>query len=163
MLQGMTRVLLVDDEPDICSVLAVALETDGFEVDRASDARRALAVLESDPPDVVILDVMMPGMDGFELLAQVRQRQLAASTRFVVVTCRTSERDHLRGWELGADEYVTKPIDGGALPVLVRRVLAASDDELAARRTDELAKAALLDRLEAAMRRPAGASRSAWA
>jgi DNA-binding response OmpR family regulator len=156
----MPRVLLVDDEPDLCSVLAIALETDGFQVDSANDARRALELLESDPPDVVILDIMMPGMDGFELLGQVRHRQLAAETRFVVVTCRTSERDHLRGWELGADEYLTKPIDVPALSALVRRVLAASHDELAARRSDELAKAALLDRLEAAMRRPAGMARS---
>jgi DNA-binding response OmpR family regulator len=156
----MPRVLLVDDEPDLCSVLAIALETDGFQVDSATDARRALELLEADPPDVVILDIMMPGMDGFELLGQVRHRQLAAETRFVVVTCRTSERDHLRGWELGADEYLTKPIDVPALSALVRRVLAASQDELAARRSDELAKAALLDRLEAAMRRPAGMARS---
>ena len=162
MKQTMPRVLVVDDEPDICSVLGIALETDGFEVDTASDARRALAVLESDPPDVVILDIMMPGMDGFELLGQVRHRQLATDTRFVVVTCRTSERDHLRGWELGADEYLTKPIDVTALPGVVRRVLAASSAELATRRTDELAKAALLDRLEAAMRRPAGMARSVW-
>ncbi len=162
MLQEMPRVLVVDDEPDICTVLGLALEADGFEVTRATSAQRALVELEMAPPDVVILDIMMPGMDGFEMLGQVRQRHLAAGTRFVVVTCRTSERDHLRGWELGADEYLTKPIDGAALPGLVRQVLAASDEELAARRADELAKAALLDRLEAAMRRPAGASAAPW-
>jgi len=158
----MPRVLVVDDEPDICSVLALALEADGFDVAKAPDARTALAELESAPPDIVILDIMMPGMDGFELLGQVRQRRLAPDTRFIVVTCRTSERDHLRGWELGADDYLTKPIDPAGLGTRVRKILASSETDLAARRTDELAKAALLDRLEAAMRRPAGASRPSW-
>ena len=155
----MPRVLVVDDDPDMCSVLAAALEIDGFEVTKAGDARRALDELRTDPPNAVILDVMMPGMDGFELLADVRQRGLAGSTRFLVVTCRTSERDHLRGWELGADDYLTKPVDVATLGARVRAVLAASDAELADRRSEELAKAALLDRLEAAMRRPAGALR----
>src|SRR5262249_20112495 len=99
----MPRVLVVDDDPDMCSVLAAALEADGFDVTKAMDAKRALQELGSEPPDAVILDVMMPGMDGFELLAEVRQRGVAGGTRFLVVTCRTSERDHLRGWELGAD------------------------------------------------------------
>jgi DNA-binding response OmpR family regulator len=161
MLPGMPRVLVVDDEPDICSVMAHTLEGDGFEVAKAGDARSALARLETDPPDVVILDIMMPGMDGFELLGQVRQRHLAPETRFMVITCRTSERDHLRGWELGADDYLTKPIDAAALPARVRELVAASAKDLAARRLDELAKAALLDRLEAAMRRPASSSRPA--
>jgi DNA-binding response OmpR family regulator len=155
----MPSVLVVDDDPDMCAVLAAALHAEGFEVARAHDARAALDELASAPPDAVILDVMMPGMDGFELLADVRQRRLAAGTRFLVVTCRTSERDHLRGWELGADDYLTKPIDMAVLADRVRAVLAASDEELADRRSDELAKAALLDRLEAAMRRPAGALR----
>jgi DNA-binding response OmpR family regulator len=155
----MIRVLVVDDDHDMCAVLAAALAAEGFEVARAHDARTALEELASEPPDAVILDVMMPGMDGFELLADVRQRRLAVQTRFLLVTCRTSERDHLRGWELGADDYVTKPVDMAALADRVRAVLAASDEELADRRSDELAKAALLDRLEAAMRRPAGALR----
>jgi two-component system OmpR family response regulator len=155
----MPRLLVVDDDPDMCAVLAAALEAEGFEVARAMDAKTALQELSTEPPDAVILDVMMPGMDGFELLADVRQRGVAAETRFLVVTCRTSERDHLRGWELGADDYVTKPVDMAALANRVRAVLAASDDELASRRSEELAKAALLDRLEAAMRRPSGAFR----
>jgi len=156
------RILVVDDEADICAVLALALEADGFSVTRATDARTALVELEENPPNAMILDIMMPGMDGFELLAQVRQRQLAPNTRVIVATCRTSERDHLRGWELGADDYVTKPIDPAGLGLRVQAVLSASDEALAERRSDELAKAALLDRLEAAMRRPAGAARPPW-
>ena len=155
----MPRVLVVDDDPDMCSVLAAALEAEGFEVTMARNAAAALEELGPAPPDAVILDVMMPGMDGFELLADVRQRGIAGGTRFLVVTCRTSERDHLRGWELGADDYLTKPVDVDVLGDRVRAVLAATDEELASRRSEELAKAALLDRLEAAMRRPAGALR----
>jgi DNA-binding response OmpR family regulator len=155
----MARVLVVDDDPDMCSVLIAALEAEEFEVAHASNAKSALAELLAAPPEAVILDVMMPGMDGFELLADVRQRGLAAETRFLVVTCRTSERDHLRGWELGADDYLTKPVDVATLGDRVRAVLDATKEELAARRSEELAKAALLDRLEAAMRRPSGAFR----
>jgi len=151
----MPSVLVVDDEPDIGSIVAHALEPEGFDVRRVGDGAEALAALAADPPDVVILDIMMPGVDGFEVLAQVRQRHLAPGTRFVVLTCRTSERDHLRGWELGADEYVTKPFEPEELVQRVHDVLRASPEALADRRAGELAKAVLLDRLEAAMRRPA--------
>jgi DNA-binding response OmpR family regulator len=70
------------------------------------------------------------------------------------MTCRTSERDHLRGWELGADEYLTKPFDADLLTERLRHLLVSTPEMLSARRAAELEKAALLDRLESAMRRP---------
>jgi DNA-binding response OmpR family regulator len=103
---------------------------------------------------VLILDIMMPGMDGFELLTALRAGGLAPTTRIVFMTCRTSERDHLRGWELGADEYLTKPFEPEVLAERIHELLASTPEMLASRRAAELEKAALLDRLEAAMRRP---------
>jgi len=158
MLGRMPSVLVVDDEGDICTIVTLALQHEGFEVRSVSRGQEALALLESAPPDVVILDIMMPDVDGFAVLAEVRRRRLAPDTRFIVATCRTSEPDHLRGWELGADDFVTKPFEVTELPDRVWDVLAATPAELAERRERELAKAALLDRLEAAMRRPSRAS-----
>jgi len=150
----MARILVVDDEPDIGSIVTHALEPEGYDVEWVDGGSEALVILATRPPDVLILDVMMPGLDGFEVLGRISQRNLAAETRIVVMTCRTAERDHLRGWELGADEYLTKPFEAEELTERVRAVLRSTPDELAARRADELAKAVLLDRLEAAMRRP---------
>jgi DNA-binding response OmpR family regulator len=150
----MPIVLVVDDEPDIRSVVALSLEGDGFEVRLAASGAEALESVAQDPPDVILLDVMMPGMDGFEVLARLRQEGLGPSTRIVIMTCRTSERDHLRGWELGADEYLTKPFDADVLADRLRYLLAVTPEVLRSRRAAELEKAALLDRLEAAMRRP---------
>jgi two-component system cell cycle response regulator len=93
-------------------------------------------------------------MDGFEVLASMRQRALAPATRVVIITCKTGERDHLRGWELGADEYLTKPVDAHALAERLRRLLTSTPDALRTRRVAELEKAALLDRLETVFRRP---------
>jgi len=150
----MASVLIVDDEPDIRTIMTLTLEGDGFEVRAAGSGPEALEVLAEDPPEVMILDIMMPGMDGFEVLTSLRQQGLSPATRVVIMTCRTSERDHLRGWELGADEYLTKPFEPEVLATRLRNLLAATPEMLRSRRTAELEKAALLDRLEAAMRRP---------
>ncbi len=150
----MATVLIVDDEPDIRTIATLSLEGDGFEVRTAASGPEALEAVADDPPDGMILDIMMPGMDGFEVLTSVRQQGLCPTTRGVIMTCRTSERDHLRGWELGADEYLTKPFEPEVLANRLRNLLASTPEMLRSRRTAELEKAALLDRLEAALRRP---------
>jgi len=150
----MASVLVVDDEADLVELVRLTLDPDGYDVRVARDGMEALRALADDPPDIVILDIMLPGIDGFELLVRVRAGELAPQTRFIVMTCRTSERDHLRGFELGADDYLTKPFETDELTRRVAAVLAASPEELAAHREDELAKAAMLDRLEAVLRRP---------
>src|SRR5436190_1614118 len=107
----MAEVLVVDDDPDIRMLVAFALEDSGYDVRQASDGASALAALEEHAPDAMVLDVMMPGIDGFGVLRGMRANHLGAHTRVVMLTCKTEERDHLRGWELGADEYLTKPFD----------------------------------------------------
>ncbi|HWW52154.1 MAG TPA: response regulator [Acidimicrobiales bacterium] len=150
----MATVLIVDDEPDIRTIISLSLDGEEFELRTAASGRAALEALVDCPPELMILDIMMPGMSGFEVLATMRERGLAPSTRIVVTTCRTSEGDHVRGMELGADEYLTKPFDPEELVDKLRALLAASPEMLRVRRAAELEKAALLDRMEAAVSNP---------
>ena len=146
----MAEVLVVDDDPDIRMLVAFALEDSGYTVRQASDGEKALAALEAKAPDVMVCDVMMPGTDGFGVLRGMKSRRLAPNTKVILLTCKTEERDPLRGWELGADEYLTKPFDPEELVSRVKWLLQTSKESLAARREAELQKAELLDRLEAA-------------
>ena len=149
----MAEVLVTDDDPDIRMLVAFALEDSGYAVRQASDGANALEALAAKAPDAMVLDVMMPGIDGFGVLRGMRQRGLAPNTRVLILTCKTEERDHLRGWELGADEYLTKPFDPEDLVVRVKKMLQATPEQLEAKREAELQKAELLDRLEAAFSR----------
>jgi DNA-binding response OmpR family regulator len=160
----MAEVLVVDDDPDIRMLVAFALEDSGYTVRQASDGEAALVALEAKAPDAMVLDVMMPGTDGFGVLRGMRAKRIAPDTRVIILTCKTEERDHLRGWELGADEYLTKPFDPEELVARVKWLLQSSADALAERREAELQKAELLDRLEAAFNKSrAGASPAAAA
>ena len=144
----MPEVLIVDDDPDIRGLLGFALEDAGFDVREASDGATALAELEEKAPDCMVLDVMMPGVDGFGVLRAMRQRQLARGTRVLLLTCKTEERDYLRGWELGAHEYLTKPFDPDKLIDRLQELLRSDVAVLEENRQHELQKAELLDRLE---------------
>lgn len=149
----MADVLVVDDDPDIRGMLAFTLMDSGFEVRQACDGDAALAAMAERAPDCLVLDLMMPGTDGFGVLRAKRQQGLAPDTRVLILTCRTGERDYVRGWELGADEYVSKPFDPERLVLRIAELLAVPAAELAARRDAELQKADLLSRLETAFTR----------
>ena len=119
----MRRVLVVDDEPHIRAVLRGYLEADGFAVSEAADGEAAVRRLHQDAPDLVLLDVMMPGVDGLEVLRQVR----AFSDVYVIlVTARTEEVDKLVGLGVGADDYVTKPFSPREVTARVKAVLRRS-------------------------------------
>lgn len=150
----MAEVLVVDDDPDIRAMLAFALEDAGFFVRQAGDGAAALAALEERAPDCMLLDLMMPNVDGFGVLRGRRQKGLAPDTRVLILTCKTAERDFVRGWEMGADEYLTKPFDPDRLIRKVRELLATAPETLAKKRDAELQKAELLERLESAFSRP---------
>lgn len=120
----MTRVLVVDDNPVARSVAAVALETAGWVVDEACDGQEAIDRLEEDPPDAVVLDIMMPKLSGHEVLAQRRSRQLAPGTAIVMLTCKAEDPDVTQAFEAGAADYVTKPFDPEDLVRSVRAALA---------------------------------------
>jgi len=148
------EILLVDDDPDIRGLLRLALEGYGYAVREAGDGVEAIHALEERVPNGMILDVMMPGLDGYGVLRTMRQRDLAPNTRVLILTCKTEERDFMRGWELGADEYLTKPFEPDTVIDRLEDLLRTPTEVLQRRREAELQKAELLDRLESAFARP---------
>src|SRR5205085_11360439 len=126
----------------------------GFDVRLASDGVEALAALRERAPECMVLDLMMPNLDGFGLLKAMRDTGLADTTRTVILTCKVDDADVVRGLELGAHEYLGKPFDPDRLAGVLRRVLDSTAEALADRRRAQLDKAALRDRIEAALARP---------
>jgi DNA-binding response OmpR family regulator len=149
----MAEVLVVDDDADIRSILSFLMVDEGHQVRVAADGEAGLRALEASAPDCLIVDMMMPKLDGLGLLEARRWKGLAPRMRVIILTCKTGERDYLKGWDLGADEYITKPFDGDEVVKRVAELLATPPAELAAHRQAELHKAELLDRLENAFRR----------
>ena len=150
----MAEVLVVDDDADIRTMLRITLEGAGFIVREAADGYAALAALEDRAPDCMVLDLMMPKLDGWGVLKSVRQRDLAPRTKVMILSCKVEERDFVRGWELGADEYMTKPFEPDRLANKLDELLHTAPDMLRKKREAELQKAELLDRLESAFNRP---------
>ncbi len=118
-----TTILVVDDEPMVREVVARYIELDGHRVHEASDGDEALAWLERNRPDLVVLDVMLPGVDGLTILRRLRED---GDVPVVLLTARTDEADRLLGLELGADDYVVKPFTARELAARVRAVLRRS-------------------------------------
>lgn len=132
-MKGHTRVLVVDDEPALLRLLRVTLEGEGYEVLLASDGRTALQRIRSEQPDLVLLDIMMPVVDGWGVLEGLRSEE--PRPRVICLTAKESRRDRLRGWRLGADEYVTKPFGVDHLLGVMTEVLERTSDERESRRT----------------------------
>ena len=102
-------VLVVDDEQDILDLVRFRLEHDGYRVLTASDGQTGLTLAQQERPDLCILDVMMPKLSGLEVLARLRADPATAATRVILLTARGQDADVDRGFELGAQDYVTKP------------------------------------------------------
>jgi DNA-binding response OmpR family regulator len=107
----MREVLIVDDSPDLRGMLAFTLGDLGYSIREAKNGEDALEELADHAPDCVVLDLMMPGLDGFKVLEAMRARQLAPDARVVILSCQEDERAFVRGWELHADEFFVKPVD----------------------------------------------------
>lgn len=116
----MQKVLVVDDEPQIRMVLRGYLEAEGYDVAEAADGAEALASLRDDPPALVLLDVMLPGIDGLEVLRQLRS---FSDAYVMLVTARAEEVDKLVGLGVGADDYVTKPFSPREVTARVKAML----------------------------------------
>jgi DNA-binding response OmpR family regulator len=114
------RVLVVDDEPMVRDVLSRYLERSGFEVEVAEDGQRALAAFEARRPDLVLLDLMLPRVDGFEVFRQIRAQ---AESPVIMITARGQTTDRIVGLEIGADDYVSKPFSPAEVVARVRSVL----------------------------------------
>ena len=116
-------VLVVDDEDIVREVVCTYLEREGYSTLQASAGRAAVALIESEQPDLIVLDVMLPEIDGYSILAELRKR---ADIPVILLTARTEETDRLLGLELGADDYVVKPFSPRELAARVRTVLRRS-------------------------------------
>ncbi|MDH6546397.1 two-component system OmpR family response regulator [Streptomyces sp. SAI-208] len=134
------RVLVVDDDPGIRSLLISALQFAGFDVETAGDLSEALDQVARRPPDVIVLDVMLPGADGFEILQLLRSRAIDVPVLFL--TARDAVEDRVRGLRLGGDDYVTKPFSvvevGARLQALLRRARGGTPAEESRLSCDDL-------------------------
>ena len=120
------RVLVVDDDAVIRQLVEVNLELEGFDVVTAADGEEALERLAETTPDVVTLDVMMPGLDGFRTVERIRRDPATAHVQVLLLSARAQEADRLEGGRVGVDAYLTKPFDPEELVATVRRLAAAA-------------------------------------
>jgi two-component system phosphate regulon response regulator PhoB len=130
----MASILIVDDEPDIREVIRFALEAAGFETHEAADAPAALEMIRRNPPDLLLLDWMLPGRSGLDLAKQLKEDPKTEGLPIIMVTARTEERDLVKGLGGGADDYITKPFSPreliARLKALLRRAGQQAEDKL---------------------------------
>lgn len=116
----MTKILVIDDEPSITKLVGAYLEPEGYEVYTAADGHAGLKAARAFKPDLIILDVMLPGIDGIELLSRLRRE---SDVYVIMLTARTEETDKIVGLSVGADDYVTKPFSPRELVARVKAAL----------------------------------------
>ncbi len=119
----MKKVLIVDDEPDLVELVRYNLEKEGFKVEAAKDGEQALGAARRFLPDLVLLDLMLPGVDGLEVLRRLRSGRTSGQTPVIVLTAKGGEADRVVGLELGADDYIVKPFSPRELVARVKAVL----------------------------------------
>ena len=119
----MAKILVVDDEPDVVEIVRFRLERDGHTVTTAPDGTAGLSRAIVDNPDLVILDVMMPGIDGFEVAFQMKNNPRTANTPVIMLTAKSDFSSISKGWGMDVDNYVTKPFNVDELAQTVRNVL----------------------------------------
>lgn len=117
------KILIVEDEPDIVKMLDYNLKKEGFRITSASDGREALRRVERDRPDIIILDLMLPEIDGLEVCKLLKQAPGTANIPIIMLTAKAQETDKIVGLELGADDYITKPFSIRELTARVKAVL----------------------------------------
>ena len=118
------RVLLIEDEPNIIEAISFILSRDGFTVHTHEDGETAMGKVLATPPDMIILDVMLPGKSGFDILQELRAEPKTASIPVLMLTARGQEKDREQGLRLGADHFMTKPFSNNEVRDHVRTVLA---------------------------------------
>ena len=117
------RILVVDDDPSIVKILRTYLEQSGYEVFTAYNGTTALASIRGDNPDLVVLDLMLPDHDGWDITRQIRSDKRTAPLPIIMVTARVEDTDKIIGLELGADDYITKPFNAREVVARVRALL----------------------------------------
>ncbi len=126
------KILLVEDERDILDLLSHYMEKEGFRIRTVMDGAAGLAAARQEHPDLIVLDLMLPGMDGLDLCKKLRADPATALTPVIMLTAKADETDKIVGLELGADDYLTKPFSPKELVARVKALLRRSE-----RRTDE--------------------------
>jgi two-component system, OmpR family, alkaline phosphatase synthesis response regulator PhoP len=117
------RILVVEDDPDIAELVVRYLAKAGFQTERAANGRDALQALTAQPPDLMVLDLMLPHVDGIEICRYVRNHAALAALPIIMLTARAEESERIVGLELGADDYLPKPFSPGELVARVRALL----------------------------------------
>jgi two-component system alkaline phosphatase synthesis response regulator PhoP/two-component system response regulator VicR len=123
------KILAVDDERAIVRLVQVNLERQGYEVVTAFDGKEALEKVETEHPDLIVLDVMMPYMDGFEVLQNLKKNQATRDIPVIMLTAKAQDADVFRGWQSGVDCYLTKPFNPMELTAFVKRIFKSLDDD----------------------------------
>jgi two-component system, OmpR family, response regulator CpxR len=127
------KVLVIDDDVELCGLLREFLQREGFQVDVAHDGKVGLEKVSKDAPDLIVLDVMLPGMDGFEILRRLRQQ---GRIPVLMLTARGEAVDRIVGLELGADDYLAKPFNPRELAARIRAILRRMEPRLADSRVE---------------------------
>jgi len=125
MTANKTRILIVDDEADLVSVLRIGLEIEGFEVIAASDGEEGLRKAREDRPELVVLDLMLPKLDGYRVCRALKFDERYRNLPIVILSARSGEQDRRLAFDMGADAFVSKPYDMAALVKLIRARLRA--------------------------------------
>ena len=120
------KIVLVEDESQIARLIEFKLRKEGYQVTWKENGEEALEAIKAEKPDLVLLDVMMPVMDGYEVLRQIKEDENLKSIPVIMLTARAQERDVVKGIDLGAQDYITKPFHPAELLVQVKRILAKS-------------------------------------
>jgi DNA-binding response OmpR family regulator len=144
----MARILIVEDNAEIRTLVSSILVEEGHKVGVAQNGQQALDMMMDDAPDVLVLDIMMPQMDGYSVLKEFKSSGIKEQMKILILTAKTSESDWVRGYKLGADSYLTKPFDTDELINAIEDLLSSTKEQLRVRREAELDKAQLLSRLE---------------
>jgi two-component system response regulator MprA len=132
------RVLVVDDDPDVRRLCGMNLAWDGHEIIEASGGAEGLALVSSETPDAVLLDVMMPNIDGIEALRRIRQSEETQDLPVVLISARVGIEDQIEGWAAGADGYITKPFAPTDLTEALREARTLDPDARKAEREARL-------------------------
>ncbi len=140
MTKAMSRVLVIDDEPDVLLLCRVNLQHAGHEVLEAPDGERGLATALGQTPDAVVLDLMLPGLDGYGVLTALRESDETKDIPVLVLTAKAQREDRVRCWEQGASEYMTKPFSPAALSSALEQLMNMSPQERESRRAKALEK-----------------------
>jgi two-component system alkaline phosphatase synthesis response regulator PhoP/two-component system response regulator VicR len=122
------KIMAVDDERHIVRLIQVNLERSGYQVVTAFDGQEALRKVETEKPDVIVLDVMMPKMDGFEVLKRLQANPDTREIPVIMLTAKAQDADVFRGWSSGVSAYLTKPFNPLELITFVKRILSGQDD-----------------------------------